>query len=217
MDSSSLNTSPSSEIRSLVKKPGDVIKSEEWNRLVAELITLREYVNNMGESMTITGLTSPNGQSYDLDVENPPGLSYGARAVGLITKQWLSPIPTNTGEVCSFGITDYFETMQYWAAADNGDKPSLDLILEYIDGSTYKAGEKLFVNNRATLSARDPTGSNPYFEFLRAPYGNWYKYQIRNKSPDKEVRFVRFFNTNKDCVLRIGNVLHLRSRIKQIV
>lgn len=210
-------TSSVSELKSLVRKPGDMIKSEDWNRLVAELVALREYVNNMGESMTLTGLTSVVGDGYDLATETPPGFSYGARAVGLITRQWVAPMPNNAGEVCSFGITDYFETLQFWAGADNGDKATLDVVLEYIDGSTYKAGDKLFINNRATLSARDPTGGNPYFEFLRAPYGNWYKYQVRNKSPDKEVRFVKFINVNKECVLRIGNVLHLRSKIKPMV
>lgn len=205
------------ELRSLVRKPGEMIKSEDWNRLVTELVALRDYVNNMGESMTLTGLTSIVGEGYDLNTENPPGFSYGARAIGLITKQWVAPMPANTGEVCSFGITDYFETMQFWAGADNGDKATLDVILEYIDGTTHKAGDKLFINSRTTLSARDPTGGNPYFEFLRAPYGNWYKYQIRNKSPDKEVRFVKFVNVNKECVLRVGNVLHFRSKIKPMV
>jgi hypothetical protein len=206
-----------SEITSLTKKPGEMIRSEDWNRIVTELLALREYVNNMGESMTFTGLTSVTGQGFDLDVQNPPGFSYGAHVVGLITKQWVAPLPANTGEVCSFGITDYFETMQFWAGADNGDKPALDVILEYIDGTTHKAGDKLFVNNRANLTARDPAGGNPYFEFLRAPFGNWYKYQIRNNSPNKEVRSVKFINVNKDCVIRIGNVLHTRSKIKPMV
>lgn len=207
----------SSEIKSLIRKPGDVVKSEDWNRLVMELVALREYVNNMGESMTLTGLTSIVGEGFDLDTQNPPGHNYGARVAGLITRQWVAPLPANTGDVCAFGITDYFETMQFWAGADNGDKPALDIVLEYIDGTSYKAGEKLFVNNRATLSTRDPTGVNPYFEFLKAPFGVWYKYQIRNKSPDKEVRFVRFINVNKECVLRIGNVLHMRTKIKPMI
>ena len=206
-----------SEITSLTKKPGDMIKSEDWNRIVTELVALREYVNNMGESMTFTGLTSVTGQGFDLDAGNPPGFSYGAPVVGLITKQWVAPLPANTGEVCSFGITDYFETLQFWAGADNGDKPALDVVLEYIDGTTHKAGDKLFVNNKANLTARDPSGGNPYFEFLRAPFGNWYKYQVRNKSPNKEVRFVKFINVNKDCVVRVGNVLHTRSKIKPMV
>lgn len=215
--SSASKSTNAQEIRSLTRKPGEIIKSEDWNRLVAELVALREYVNNMGESMTLTGLTSSSGEGYDVDTDSPPGFGYGTRAVGLITKQWVLPLPANIGEVCSFGITDYFETLQFWAGADNGDKPALDIVFEYIDGSTYKAGDKLFVNNRSTLTARDPTNSNPYFEFLKAPLGIWYKYQIRNRSPDKEVRFVKFINVNKDCVLHIGNVLHFRAKIKPIL
>lgn len=205
-----------SGVSPFIRKPGDLIKSEDWNRIITELVALREYVNNMSESMTLTGLVSPVGEVFDLDTDNPPGYGYGARSVGLITRQWVAPAPANTGEVCSFGITDYFETMQFWAAADNGDKPALDILLEYIDGTTQKAGEKLFINSKAKLTARDPTNTNPYFEFLMAPLGYWYKYQIRNKFPDKEVRFVRFLNTNKDTNMRIGNVLHLRSKIKPL-
>lgn len=218
--SSSATASTSSkvqDIRSLIRKPGDTIKSEDWNRLVTELVALREYVNSMGESMTLTGLISGSGTAFDLDTDSPPGFGYGARAVGLITRQWIAPLPSNTGEVCSFGVTDYFETMQFWAGADNGDKPTLDVDFEYIDGATYKAGEKLFINNRGILTARDPTSGNPYLEFLKAPLGIWYKYQIRNKFPDKEVRSVKFSNVNKECVLRIGNVLHMRTRIKPML
>jgi hypothetical protein len=202
------------DIKSLTRKPGDTIRSEDWNRLVTELVALREYVNNMGESMTLTGLTSASGAAFDIDTDSPPGYGYGARAVGLITKQWVAPLPANTGEVCSFGVTDYFETLQFWAGADNGDKPTLDIVFEYIDGTTYKAGDKLFINNKSVLTARDPANSNPYFEFLKAPLGIWYKYQVRNKSPDKEVRSIKFINVNKECVLRIGNVLHMRAKIK---
>jgi len=213
VDAGQVSASPEvPEVRSLIKKPGDTIRSEDWNRLVTELIALREYVNNMSESVTLTGLVSRTGQSLALDTVNPPGSSYGARAVGLITTQWVTPMPANVGEICAFGITDHFETVQFWAGADNGDKNALDIVLEYVDGTMSKTGDNLFVNSRATLTEK--AGNNRYSEYLRAPIGYWYKYQIRNRAPDKEVRSIRFVNVNKECVVRIGNVLHLRTRIK---
>ena len=108
MTAATTTNSPSSsaDMKSLTKKPGDVIKSEEWNKLVSELIVLREYVNNMSEGMTFTGLVSSIGTEFDLDSQDFPGLSYGMRAIGLITKQWIAPMPANIGEICSFGLTD---------------------------------------------------------------------------------------------------------------
>lgn len=216
--SSRTTASPSSsssaglDIRSLTKKPGELIRAEDWNRLVDELAVLRLYINNMSESVNLTSLQSDVGEELELDAGSP---ARGSRAVGLITRQWVSSSRTAPSAICAFGITDYFEVAQFWACADNGDKKTLDVILEYDrrEREPYKAGDALYINDSVKLGVKDPAHVNPWLDFIMAPSGTWYKYQIRNKFPKSQVKFIRFVNTNNECRPRIGNVLHLRSRI----
>lgn len=222
----------------IIKNAGDTIKADDWNRiqlglieeirktheslleetirLREELKRLREYVDSMGESTNLTSLSSPVGRPYRLDeVVQGEDASYETNAIGLITRQWLQAAK-GVGEICAFGVTDYFEEFYYWAGAENGDKKILDIELEYIDGQVEKIGDKLYVNNKSKLSPKSP--ENPYSEFLYAPNGNvWYKYKAKNKYPENEVRYIKFKNINPVSTPRIGDVLHLRSRIKPMV
>lgn len=194
------------------KKPGDLIKSEDWNNLVDTISSLRMYVDNMTESLTLTGLESSIGKTFALD-EVVPGenRSYGVRTMGLITMQWISS-GNGIEDICQFGVTDYFDYIYYWSAAENGNKNTLDIILEYIDGSLNKVGYNLYINDRAQLG---PTNNiNPYTEYLYSDNGIWYKYKLLNPTPDKEVRYIKFRNTNTNCKTRIGNVLHIKSKIR---
>jgi hypothetical protein len=225
----------SANFKPIIKNAGDTIRADDWNkiqlglaeeisrvheglleetiRLREELKRLREYVNNMGESTNLTSLSSPIGRPYRLDeVVQGEATSYETNAIGLITKQWIQ-VAKGVGDICAFGVTDYFEEFYYWAGAENGDKNILDIELEYIDGQVEKVGSKLYINDRSKLSSKSP--ENLYIEFLYAPNGSvWYKYKAKNKYPDKEVRYIKFKNINPASTPRIGDVLHLRSRIK---
>jgi len=198
---------------SLKREPGQPIKSKDWNDIVDEISRLRKYIDTMTETTVLTGLVSRIGRNFALDTENAPGSSFGARAVGLISSQWLAATAEAKSEICSFGITGEFDVVEYWACADNGDQETLDIELEYRDGTIHKAGENLYINSKTNLSGA--AHNNRYSEYLTAPGGNWYRYQIKNKAPDKPVRSIKFINVNPTCITRIGNVLHLKSRIKQ--
>jgi len=219
------------EFKPILRKPGEIIKSEEWNRiqegLMADIIyleekirTLKEYVDNMSERITLIGLESPVGRSFGL-AENVPGESSNYRdpTMGLITKQWV-PSVLGEGEICHFGITDYFDLLYYWSGADlAGDEETpgaatLDITLEYIDDTIQKISENTYINNRKHLSEASTT--NPYIEFLYNDFGVWYKYQVRNPTPEKEVRYIKFRNTNADCNPRIGNVIQLKTRVQPL-
>ncbi len=88
------------------KKPGDLIRSEEWNKIMDELIELRKYIDNMTRSMTLTGLSSPVGSAYNLSSGTTEDFNYGIDVMGLITKQYY-PGRRETGEICRFGVTDF--------------------------------------------------------------------------------------------------------------
>jgi hypothetical protein len=199
---------------SIKKKPGDLIKSEDWNNLVDTISNLREYVDNMYESLTLVGLQSSKGMSYGLD-EVVPGetRSYGVKNMGLINRQWISPV-TGTEEICQFGITDFFNLVYYWSAAYNGNRNTLDIFLEYVDRSPEKVGNNLYINDKDKLGPTDQT--NPYMEYLYTDNGLWYKYKLENPHPNDEIRYITFKNTNINCRTRIGNVLHLKSKIRPI-
>jgi hypothetical protein len=199
---------------SIKKKPGDLIRSEDWNELVDTISNLKEYVDNMYESLTLVGLQSSKGISYGLD-EVVPGetRSYGIKNMGLITRQWISPV-SGTEDICQLGITDYFNLVYYWAAAGNGNKNTLDIFLEYVDRTPEKVGNNLYINDKERLGAQDRT--NPYMEYLYSDNGVWYKYKLQNPHPKDEVRYIIFKNTNTNCKTRIGNVLHLKSKIRLI-
>lgn len=202
-----------SHLQELLKNPGDLIRAEDWNKIVYELIQIRSSIDGLSENRDIKSLSSPIGRGYALDAKDFPGLSYGSRAVGLITQQWLPSTP-EIGEICDFGLAQPFSELSFWAAADNGDKNALDVIFEYVDGTQYKAGEKLYVNRKDALSPRDPSNKNPYSQFLRAPYGYFYKYTLANEFPDKEVRYIKFINVDRDCTPRIGNVVQLKVKVR---
>jgi hypothetical protein len=211
------------KFKPILRKPGEVIRSEDWNRmqedilgdiqeLEAKLQKLREYVDSMEQTETLLNMVSPVGTSYALN-EVVPGekTSYDSPVVGLITRQWVAPRGTE-GVICRFGIAAKFESMDYWSGAENGDRKTLEITFEYIDG-TSAVVNGLHVHERSKLR---PKGSeNPYIEYLLSPNENvWYRYKAKNPSPEKEVLTVTFRNTNPECIPRIGNVIHYSSRIR---
>lgn len=212
----------------LIRKSGEYINAEDWNQiqegLLAEvinlerqLINLKEYVNNMMETFILTGLESQYGKSYQLD-ELVPGetKTYETKSMGLITKQWLPVARGRPDYVCGFGITDYFEILHFWAAAENGDKKMLDVELSYVDGTSQVIGSQLFVNDKNSLSVNKDK-DNPYLEFLvGANRTSWYKYQVINKNPEKKVGYIYFKNSNPNAVPRIGNVIYTKVKIKPL-
>ena len=207
------------------KKPGDLIRSDDWNRiqediradlaaLEEEIRRLRNYVDNMTESVTLINLDSPVGMSYGLDQVVPGETgNYATSVLGYITRQWVLG-RGKTGEICRFGILDYFDLLHYWSGADNGDKKTLEIAIEYVDGTIHTASE-IFIHEWTELR---PKGSdNPYVEYLLSPNERvWYKYELRNPNPDKEVRYVYFRNANEECVPRIANVVQHIARLRPI-
>jgi hypothetical protein len=214
------------EFKPILRKPGEVIRSEEWNtiqegllaeisKLEQKLASLKDYVDNMSERITLTGLESVTGRSYALDEEVPGESShYRIKSMGLITRQWVTAV-VGEGDVCHFGVTDYFDILYYWAGAENGNQEMLDIELEYSDDSVSKITENGYVNDKNTLS--ESVGANPYIEFLYSDFGIWYKYQVKNPHPENEVRIIRFRNTKADCNPRIGNTIQLKTKVHQLV
>jgi hypothetical protein len=206
------------KFKPIKKNPGDVIRSEDWNKiqddLKADLEEMEDYISKMSETVTLTNAESSSGRSFSL-VDLVPGekSSYESSVMGLITKQWCLP-GGEAGELCRFGVTSSFDVMHYWAGAEGGDKKALDITLEYVDGTTANV-TGVFVHDRGKLR---PTGTaNPYLEYLLSPNERvWYKYQLVNPSPDKEVRYISFKNTVAGCTPRIGNTFTLVSRIKPL-
>jgi hypothetical protein len=207
------------------KKPGELIRSEDWNKIQEDIRadlekleeenrTLRDYINNMAKSVTLTGLDSPTGTSYRLDEDVPGDIgNYATRVVGYITRQW-SLGKEKPAEICRFGVLDFCDLLYYWAGAGNGDRPTLEITLEYVDGSLHTTGS-LFLHEWAELRARGT--ENPYLEYLLSPNERvWYKYALRNPNPDKEVRYISFRNTDPTCVPRIANVIQHIARIRPV-
>jgi hypothetical protein len=214
------------EFKPILRKAGEVIRSEEWNaiqeglltevtKLEAKIATLKEYIDNMSERITLAGLESVAGRSYALDEEVPgEGANYRVKSMGLITRQWVTAV-VGEGEVCHFAITDYFDILYYWAGAENGNQEMLDIELEYSDDSIAKITENGYVNDKNTLS--ESVEANPYIEFLYSDFGIWYKYQVKNPHPENEVRVIRFRNTKGDCNPRIGNTIQLKTKVHQLI
>ena len=210
------------KFKPIVRKPGEVIRSEDWNKMQDDIMgdikelesllqELRDYVDNMEQTETLLNLTSPVGNVYGLN-EVVPGerTGYDAPVVGLLTKQLLLE-KGQTGVICRFGMAAKFESMDFWAGAENGDKKTLEIVFEYIDGTSAVVSD-LLIHDRSKLR---PKGTdNPYIEYLLSPNENvWYRYHIINPSPTKQVLTVSFKNTNADCKTRIGNVIHYSSKI----
>jgi hypothetical protein len=206
------------KFKPILKKPGDVIRSEDWNKIQedikADLERIEEYISKMTETVTLTNVESPVGKSFNLmDIVPGETSSYNSNVMGLITKQWLLE-KGKVGEICRFGVMDSFDILYYWSGAENGDKKTLNIVLEYMDGTT--AGiEGLFIHDRTKLR---PAGQdNPYIEYILSPNERvWYKYQIVNPNPEKEVRYISFKNVNAECTPRIGNVIQYKTRIKPL-
>lgn len=213
------------EFKPIIRKAGEVIRSEDWNSiqegLLAEITSLelkieslKTYIENMSERITLTGLESVAGRSFGLDEEVPGETStYRVKSMGLITRQWVTAV-MGEGDLCHFGITDYFDVLYYWAGAENGNQNMLDIEIEYADDTIAKLLENGYVNDKNTLS--ESNEANPYIEFLYSDFGIWYKYQIKNPHPNNQVRYVRFRNVNPDSNPRIGNTIQMKTRVKQI-
>jgi hypothetical protein len=207
------------------KKPGELIRAEDWNkiqedikadlqRLYEEMQNLRDYIDNMAKSVTLINLDSPVGKSYNLN-ETVPGEtgSYATKVLGYITKQWVLG-KGEKGEICRFGILDFFNVLYYWSGAENGDKRTLEITLEYVDGTTYTARD-IYIHEWTKLR---PKGTeNPYVEYLLSPNERvWYKYALKNPNPEKEVRYISFVDTNEECAPKIANVIQHVGKIKPI-
>jgi hypothetical protein len=206
----------------ILRKPGEVIKSEDWNKmqenihddieeLKGKIERLKEYIDNMEESTTMLNMDSLVGKSYNLD-ETIKGetASYDAAVVGLITKQWLIP-KGEVGDICRFSVVARLSLLEYWSGAENGDKKSLEIVFNYMDGTSALIRD-LFVHDR--LKLRPKGTENPYLEYLLSTNELvWYRYRVTNPNPEKEVLTIGFKKTIADCTPRLGNVIHYRSKI----
>ncbi|MCD1294337.1 hypothetical protein CUJ83_04905 [Methanocella sp. CWC-04] len=197
----------------MYKKPGDLIRSDEWNKIVDELKALKSYIENMTRSVTLTALPSPIGRSFALSTGVTEDFNYGVDVMGLITRQYYGGAQ-QTGDICRFGLSDYADIISYWSGAANGDKEALVISIEYVDGSVFTS-EKLYIHEWSNLR---PKGSkNPYVEYLQSPNQRlWYRYVLVNPDPDKEIRYITFKDSDPDCALRIANVMHYVTRVKPL-
>lgn len=197
----------------IVKKPGDVIRSDEWNKIQEELVSLRKYIDNMTRSVTLTALPSPIGSAYSLSSNVPDDFNYGIDVLGLISRQYYVG-KAETGDICKFGLNDYADTISYWSGAANGDKEAIEIQLEYIDGSVHTS-EKLVIHEWTNL--RPKGNKNPYVEYLQSPNQRlWYRYALINPNPDKAIRYITFRDITKDVAVRIANVVHYTTRVKPL-
>ena len=206
----------------ILRKPGEVIKSEDWNQmqedirddieeLKRKLDSLKDYIDNMQEITTMLDMNSIVGKSYDLDVTIPgEASSYDSPIVGLITKQWLM-LKGEVGDICRFSVVANLNSFEYWSGAENGDKKALQIGFNYMDGTNALIND-LFIHDRTKLR---PKGSeNPYLEYLLSPNELvWYRYRIVNPNPEKEVLTISFKKIISDCTPRIGNVIHHMSNL----
>ncbi|MBC7090789.1 MAG: hypothetical protein H5T50_02600 [Nitrososphaeria archaeon] len=210
------------KFKPITKKPGELIKAEDWNRIQEDIlkdleeieksvVELRKYVESLTESSTILNPASPVGTSYELNVPVPgETASYMATVVGPITRQWAME-KGKVGEVCRFGLAAYLEVLEYWAGAEDGDKKALDIVFEYLDG-TSSVLSGLYVNECSRLRPKNP--ENPYLEYLLSPNERvWYRYRLNNPHPEKEVFNISFRKSEPNCILKIGNVIHYRSKM----
>ena len=214
-----------SKFEPIRKKPGELIRSEDWNKiqdeiktdlmkLQGELRSLREYLDTMAKSVTLINLESPVGVYYGLNEDVPGEVgNYATPVLGYITKQFVLGLE-NTGDICRFGILDFFDVLYYWSGARNGEKESLEITLEYVDGTIHTEGD-LFINECNDLTTRGE--QNPYVEYLTAPSEwVWYKYALKNPRPNIEVRYVSFKDINDESAPRIANVIQHIARIRPV-
>jgi len=210
------------KFKPITRKSGELIRAEDWNNmqediradiedLDGKITQLRQYIDSLNESTTILNPASPTGNSYNLD-ENVPGekANYVTTVVGPITRQWALE-KGKVGEICKFGLAEYFEALDYWAGAEDGDKKSLEVLFEYLDGTSATVGG-LFIHECSRLR---PKGSdNPFLEYLLSPNERvWYRYRVKNPNPSKEVFNITFRKTDQACILKIGNVINFKSKM----
>ena len=201
------------EFDPVFKKPGEIIRSDEWNKILEELVALRKYIDNMTRSVTLTNLPSPIGTSYNLSTGVPDDFNYGVDVLWLINQQYYIG-KAETGDICKFGLNDFADIVSYWSGAAGGDKESVEIQIEYIDGSNFTS-EKLVIHEWTNL--RPKGNKNPYVEYLQSPNQRlWYKYSLINPSPEKAIRYITFRDIAKDTAVRIANVLHYTTRVKQL-
>jgi hypothetical protein len=206
------------------RKPGELIRSEDWNKMQEDirgdleelenkLQVLREYVDNMEESITMLNMDSIVGKAHNLDeVILGESQNYEVPIVGLLTKQYLIP-KGEVGDICKFSIVSQLTSIDYWSGAENGNRKTLEITFNYIDG-TNAVVSGLLIHDRTKL--RPKGADNPYIEYLLSPNELvWYRYRVLNPNPNKEVLSVNFENTLQGCTPRIGNCIHCRSRITQ--
>jgi hypothetical protein len=213
------------EFRPRPAQPGEPIRAEDWNyvqqglleevnSLSARCDELKRYIDNMSVLHTMTNLESAEGRSYGLD-ETVPGEAgtYGAGIVGLVSRQWVSPLRGSVG-ICRFTLANSFDQLDYWAGADGGNRRAVDLALNYADG-TSEVLPGLFVHDKNTLA---PAGEdNPFIEYILSPtQWVWYRYRINNPHPDREVISVSFANSSPEARTRIGNLVQLRVRVRPL-
>ena len=209
----------------ITKNPGEVIKSEDWNKIQEEVKTdlealeneiriLRDYIDRMAKSVTLTNLDSPVGRSHKLNevIQGEVG-DYATNVIGYITNQWTLG-RDQTGEICRFGVLDYFDILYYWAGASLSEKGCLEITLEYVDGTIHSVSD-LFIHDWTQLRVQGDI--NPFIEYLLSPNERvWYKYQIKNPNPDKEVRYISFKDIDEENSPRIGNVIQHVARIRPV-
>lgn len=202
------------DFKPVYKKPGDLIKSDEWNKMLDELIDLRKFIENMCRSVTLTSLDSPVGTSCNLSTDAPDDLNYGMDVMGLITRQYYVG-EAEMGEICSFGISDFADIIYYWSGATKCDIDTLQITLEYVDGTTFTS-EKLFIHEWFELK---PKGDkNPYMEYLQSPNQRlWYRYGLVNPNPEKEIRYIIFEDVSQDSGIRIANVIQYVTRVRSLM
>lgn len=190
------------------KKPGDLIRSEEWNQIQDELLALKKYIQNMTRSTTLTGLESSTGTFSRLFRDAPQNFNYGVDVMGLISGQYY--LGGEGKEICTYGINDFADIIYYWSGASKGEADALKITLEYVDGTTF-ASEKLFINEWYPLKPKSE--KNPYVEFIGSSKGVWYKYGLVNPRAEKEIRYITFEETLPESGVRIANVVHYVTRI----
>ncbi len=211
-----------SKFEPIRKNPGDIIRSEDWNqmqvdirseleRLNEEIRVLRVYIDTMAKSVTLTNMESPVGTSYTLDDATVGG--YAATVLGYITRQYVLGVP-ETGEICKFGVLDFFDMLYYWSGASRSDVGCLEIALEYVDGTVHIEPD-LFLHDFTQLQIKGDR--NPYYEYLLSPNERvWYKYAIRNPYPNKEVRYVSFKDVDPENAPRVANVIQHVARVRPV-
>jgi hypothetical protein len=194
------------------RNPTDVIKSEEWNKILDELVDLRTTIDTMTHSVTLTSLESPFGLFAKLKSEMSEDFNYGIEVMGLITRQYFRP--DNGSGICRFGVDNYAEILYYWAGAFPSGAEALRLTLEYIDGTTF-VSENQFIHELTQL--RPKGKKNPYTEYLTSPNQHlWYKYGLTNPEPGKIIRHITFEDMTAKSTIRIGNVIQYITRIRPL-